>query len=432
MNQQITVAPPRAVLGFWLICTLLVLGDISAVKAEGTQSLEGEWVVTSSGGENWNGLTIMRQDGGYNVSAKDSSGPKIWEGFYQGNANQIVTSRTVTSEGLAADGFPGPVINALAGKIARRFKFTLSSDGQSAEFVQDQLAIYYYQNTGEFSDYRIVPKTTTLVRVAPTAPVYEPALPAPPVANTAVSGPSPQEISVQQRQKEAHDLNEQGVQYYNNKQWQQAADAFKAALDKNPDDQTVRNNYEHALQAGAAASGTGGNKGTTPLTQVGPAGAGGSQSALDQAHTSNKETHQGLESGGLENTKEQSNKVFDKSVPLPVDLRNAGNSTLPAFVMKDKEIVEMQKTRNAFLATQQKKDAELTQIRKQIEVETDSKTKGDLMVRAAQIKAESSQAEYKAALKDKDIQKRAKLLIETHVQETPQKTFPPESRKTAP
>lgn len=79
----------------------------------------------------------------------------------------------------------------------------------------------------------------------------------------------------------------------------------------------------------------------------------------------------------------------------------------------------MQKDRDAFLATQQKRDAELTQVRNQIDAETDSAKKADLMVKAAQLKAESSQAEYEAALKGKEIQKRAKLLIDTQVEESP-------------
>ena len=72
-----------------------------------------------------------------------------------------------------------------------------------------------------------------------------------PVVNTPVPGTSPQEDTAL-RKKQAHDLNEQGVQYYNNKQWKLAADAFKAALEKSPDDQTIRDNYKHAQEYLAA------------------------------------------------------------------------------------------------------------------------------------------------------------------------------------
>ena len=46
--------------------------------------------------------------------------------------------------------------------------------------------------------------------------------------------------------KEAHELNERGSQYYNDKQWKLAAEAFKAALDKCPDDPVIQSNYELA------------------------------------------------------------------------------------------------------------------------------------------------------------------------------------------
>ena len=194
----------------------------------------------------------------------------------------------------------------------------------------------------------------------------------------------------------------------------------------------------------------------TPFTPVGPAGTApsagvvGGRTALDQAHTSRENTAQGLGretpegriTGRNEDASGAARQVFDNPVPLKssginpaVDLRNVGKAPeWPAFVRNDKEINQMQKDRNASLATQQKKDAELTQIRKQIEAETDSAKKSDLTVKAAQLKAESSQAEYEAALKDKDIQKRAKLLIDTHMEEPPpapgdQKTPPPDAPK---
>lgn len=62
------------------------------------------------------------------------------------------------------------------------------------------------------------------------------------------TGPSAAEIAAQQQRNEAHNLNEQGIQYWNNQEWQAAADAFKAALDKWPDNATFRDNYEKALE----------------------------------------------------------------------------------------------------------------------------------------------------------------------------------------
>lgn len=73
--------------------------------------------------------------------------------------------------------------------------------------------------------------------------------------NTVVSGPPAQEASPLQRLQAARHLNEQGSQYYNKKQWKLAADAFKAALEKNPDDETIRSNYELASRHLAAEEG---------------------------------------------------------------------------------------------------------------------------------------------------------------------------------
>ena len=105
-----------------------------------------------------------------------------------------------------------------------------------------------------------LPNVAAPAPVANAVPIVNPSntatVPTTPIVslpvNTAVSGPSPQELLVQQHQKEAHDLNEQAVQYYNNKQWKQAADAFKVAMEKNPNDPTIRTNYEHASAALAA------------------------------------------------------------------------------------------------------------------------------------------------------------------------------------
>lgn len=59
-------------------------------------------------------------------------------------------------------------------------------------------------------------------------------------------GPSSREVYSMQCLKEAHELNERGSQYYNDKQWKLAAEAFKAALDKCPGDPIIQSNYELA------------------------------------------------------------------------------------------------------------------------------------------------------------------------------------------
>ena len=69
-------------------------------------------------------------------------------------------------------------------------------------------------------------------------------------------GPSPREASSLQCLKEAHELNERGSQYYKDQQWELAAETFKAALNKCPDDPVIQSNYELAKAhlEGAAAT----------------------------------------------------------------------------------------------------------------------------------------------------------------------------------
>lgn len=169
MNKWITVSSLRAVLISLVMLSLVGVGDIQTAKAEDTQSLEGEWVPISP--DAWyDSITIVRQDGGYNVipKLKPNVDRQAWEGVYQGNATQIIALRNIPSENFAND-FPTPVIKVLAGKIKYRYKFTLSSDGQSAEFAYDILRAYYYQNTGELVDYKIEPfyDKKSLIHVAP-------------------------------------------------------------------------------------------------------------------------------------------------------------------------------------------------------------------------------------------------------------------------
>ena len=158
-------------------------------------------------------------------------------------------------------------------------------------------------------------------------------------------------------------------------------------------------------------------------------------------------TNQGLQSntpegkitGQNEDASAAARQVFDNGVPLlpfglsnpEVDLSNMGQApNYPDFVKKDTDMIKMQNEENVDFELVKKKDAELAELRKQIDAENDTAKKGVLMVKAVQIKAESSQAEYNAGVKNKEIQKRAKLLIDIHLEETPpakgdQKTPPP-------
>jgi len=60
--------------------------------------------------------------------------------------------------------------------------------------------------------------------------------------------------------KEAKRLSLQGDRYYENKEWKLAAEAYKAALEKRPDDEVLRHNYELAAARLAAAEGRGGSR----------------------------------------------------------------------------------------------------------------------------------------------------------------------------
>jgi hypothetical protein len=157
MKKWMTVSSLRAVLIFLVMLSLVSGGDIQTAKAEDPQSLEGEWAPISP--DAWyDSITIVRQNGGYNVipKLKPNAKRQAWEGVYRGSATQIIASRNIPSENFAND-FPAPVIRALAGKIKYRYRFTLSSDGRSAEFAYDRLGVSFYQNTGELADYKIEP-----------------------------------------------------------------------------------------------------------------------------------------------------------------------------------------------------------------------------------------------------------------------------------
>jgi hypothetical protein len=434
-----------------MLFLILVISPTSTMNALGgndDRTVEGVWVCIYAEPHDAmrllnQTLTISRKDGGY-VAQWLGDPPSSW--IYSGNDTQIVHSEMLP---VGGPNMPDQLLRNLGDTQFRHsFSYVLVGDGRSLEMVEEGVEISWDRNW----KYYIKPAKAvwTLKRIfgPPSGEKSNVAS----SKNTSIdAGPSREEIAVKQRQ-EAHTLNEQGVQHWKNKQYQQAADAFKAALDKSPDDPIIRKNYEDAsaaLRVEMAERQRQEQAAMAPQnTRVGPADTAPSagadaHTALDQANTSNKETRQGLESGKPELMKEQSNKVLDNPVPLQPsgispaeDLRNVGKeSGWPAFVRNDKEIIQMQKNRDAFLATQQMKGAELTEARKQIEAETDSTKKGDLMVKAAMIKADGADAEYKAAVLDKDMQKRAKLLIDTHVEEPPpvpgeQKTPSPNVSKT--
>ncbi len=59
-------------------------------------------------------------------------------------------------------------------------------------------------------------------------------------------GPSPEQIAAQQRQNEANQLTQQGIQYFDREDWAQAANSFEAALEKDPGNATIQGYLKRA------------------------------------------------------------------------------------------------------------------------------------------------------------------------------------------
>lgn len=136
--------------------------------------------------------------------------------------------------------------------------------------------------------------------------------------------------------------------------------------------------------------------------------------------------------GSLETIKAKSG-LTDISVKPPT-ITGRGPSW-PDYVKNDPTVVGLQKKRDDALAVRQKKDAEVEKLHREFDATTDEVKRSELAAEAAKLKAESAQAEAQAAVMNNEIQKRAKLLIDTHVEEAPptpgdQKTTPPDSQKT--
>ena len=63
------------------------------------------------------------------------------------------------------------------------------------------------------------------------------------------AGPSAEELARQQAHAEANQLNQVGVGHFNGRRWQQALAAFRAALEKWPDNKTIQRNLRNAQNA---------------------------------------------------------------------------------------------------------------------------------------------------------------------------------------
>jgi hypothetical protein len=227
-----------------------------------------------------------------------------------------------------------------------------------------------------------------------------------PLQRAKSSGPSATtKTPTLQQLKEAHKLNEQGSRYYVNKQWKLAAEAFKAALERFPDNDEIRNNYELAaahLEREEARQSKGSKKAGKQLKSV-KYHSTTAKGLTDEA--AKAEAMQGFDTGG-------------KNVgSLEVDLSGVGKRPeWPGWVKTDKKMITMQKQQDAYKATYQQKDKELSQVRQEMQT-ADPVKKSELAVQAAKIKGDLAKAEYNIALKEKEIRKRAKRLIDTREEE---------------
>ncbi len=415
--MKITRTAALLVGSLFMITVFAFPGLPQPANAQGTASVEGTWLETSEPpGFVGQKVTIRRKGlGEYEAFWPHAGISNIWYGC----DTEIKMVITLTFEKLKKDyqgmGVPDAALREAAGVQITNY-YIPSPDGRTMQFVQDSFNISWDTKSGHLISSQIGPRGSPpriLTRVSGPAPEAargsESLKPKPSEVNTAVSGPPPQEISALQRQKEAHNLNEQGAQYYNNKQWKLAAEAFKAALEKNPDDQTIRSNYELATAHLAAEEGRKGPKrqpeaitpevsSTSPIKQLKGTEYHGTTAKGLSAEAAKAEAMKGLDKGG--------------SLPLAVDLSGGGKRPeWPARIKDDQVMLTLQKQQDAYNTMYQQKDKELSQVRQAMQT-ADPAKRAELAVKGAQIKEDMAKAEYNAALKEKEIRKRAEVLMQ--------------------
>jgi hypothetical protein len=279
------------------------------------------------------------------------------------------------------------------------------------------------------------------------------------------SSSTPTYDPVAEQRKEGRNINEQGVTYYNAGNWAKAVEYFEDALKKWPDNQIMQENLSNAkyklneeiarkeraqkdaesaenmrrtllksadeysapATSGASGYGKSNSSGLAFMSPGSPANSGklkakGAGNAVDQANTIYIDTRKGLK-GNAESSKTEAGKTFDDPVRIikvevkpVVDLSGMGERPQwPDIVKKDKEIVKLQKVQDALNALHAKKDNELTRIRKEMESASPAR-KSELAVTAVKVKTDLSKAEYDIAIKEKEIRRRAKMIIDTRVE----------------
>jgi hypothetical protein len=182
MRKVMTLASEQVVLRVWFIILFSLFGNITTVKAEDIQSLEGEWIIQSSWDRDQTGgrYIIEREGAGYAVKfrARNASIPPVRGhlGLFYGSPNQIMATSTPSYDDLVdifdpKNDLERSALRQLAGKVTQRYRIILSFDGRSADYDSDHLNLSYDNRTGRLLNYDIVPfaDKTTLMRVASKA-----------------------------------------------------------------------------------------------------------------------------------------------------------------------------------------------------------------------------------------------------------------------
>jgi hypothetical protein len=183
MRNLMTVASVRVVLGFWFIVSLVFFGNISAVKAEETPTVEGEWEMVSTNAQGWQNevgmkMKISRKGDGYEVTSTTS------QTIYSGSGTRIVHTFLEDLGGEpgerhgAGSNIPEEVSRQVAGqKVPINISYELSADGNYLTRTQDAKWLYWDWEDQQgrriyrFTNYEIKPGfyRTTFKRVAGSA-----------------------------------------------------------------------------------------------------------------------------------------------------------------------------------------------------------------------------------------------------------------------
>lgn len=158
MGRSMTVASIRLVWGFWFIVVLFVFGNIPAVKAGETVTVEGVWELVSANvdvSQKYIGQSVIisRRGDDYEVKAFDGSITT-----YSGNERRIThTFLDDLSEGSPEGGGPPIPPSVLNRKVPVNVSYTLSGDGRFLQKEGDFIQLYWEKNSGRFHHYEIEP-----------------------------------------------------------------------------------------------------------------------------------------------------------------------------------------------------------------------------------------------------------------------------------